>query len=337
MLQNFLNYEVDNMCTASNYITEKHYFGRNFDYEISYNERVTITPRNFKFDFRLIDSIESHFAIIGVAAGIDEYPLYYDACNEKGLSIAGLNFAGNAKYLDEKEGMINITPFEFIPYLLSNFSNVDEVKKALLNINLVNINFSENLPLSPLHWMISDENGAIVVEPMEEGLKVYDNPVGVLTNNPPFDKQLSTLNKYMGLSNKNPQNSFSRSFDLDEYSRGMGAIGLPGDLSSSSRFAKVAFTRANSYSGDGEEESVSQFFHILASVEQQNGCTFISDPNLYEYTIYTSCYNTNDAILYYRTYNNSQITAVKLMEEDLDSNDLINYILINQEQISYIN
>ena len=325
------------MCTASNYITKNHYFGRNFDYEISYNERVTITPRNFKFDFKCIDSIESHYAIIGVAAGIDEYPLYYDACNEKGLSIAGLNFEGNAKYLDEKDSMVNITPFEFIPYLLGNYSNVGEVKKALKEINLVNINFSEDLPLSPLHWMISDESGAIVVEPLEDGLKVYDNPVGVLTNNPHFDKQLSSLNKYMGLSNKNPQNSFSKTFDLDEYSRGMGAIGLPGDLSSSSRFAKVAFTRANSFSGDGEMESVSQFFHILASVEQQNGCTFITDPDLYEYTIYTSCYNTNDAILYYRTYNNSQISAVKLMDEDLDSKDLINFPLINEEQISYIN
>jgi choloylglycine hydrolase len=325
------------MCTASNYITKNHYFGRNFDYEISYNERVTITPRNFKFNFKCIDSIESHYAIIGVAAGIDEYPLYYDACNEKGLSIAGLNFAGNAKYLDEKEGMVNITPFEFIPYLLGNYSNVGEVKKALKEINLVNINFSEDLPLSPLHWMISDESGAIVVEPLEDGLKVYDNPVGVLTNNPHFDKQLSSLNKYMGLSNKNPQNSFSKTFDLDEYSRGMGAIGLPGDLSSSSRFAKVAFTRANSFSGEGEMESVSQFFHILASVEQQNGCTFITDPDLYEYTIYTSCYNTNDGVLYYRTYNNSQISAVKLMDEDLDSKDLINFPLINEEQISYIN
>ena len=139
------------MCTASNYITKDHYFGRNFDYEISYNERVTITPRNYKFDYRLIDTIESHFAIIGVAAGVDGYPLYYDACNEKGLSIAGLNFQGNAKYLEAKEGKINITPFEFIPYILGTYSNVSEVKKALENINLVNINFSEELPLSPLH------------------------------------------------------------------------------------------------------------------------------------------------------------------------------------------
>ena len=324
------------MCTASNYITKNHYFGRNFDYEISYNERVCITPRNFTFSFRLIDDIKTHFAIIGITAGIDEYPLYYDACNEKGLSIAGLNFAGNACYLEEKEGMTNITPFEFIPYLLSNFSTVGEVKEALTNINLVDIDFSEGLPLSPLHWMISDENEAIVVEPLEDGLKVYDNPVGVLTNNPPFDKQLFTLNKYMGLSNKNPENTFSDDFDLDEYSRGMGAIGLPGDLSSSSRFAKVAFTRANSHSGDSESESVSQFFHILHSVEQQKGCTFI-DEDLYEYTIYTSCYNTNEAVLYYTTYNNNQIAKAELANENLESDNLIFYDLIDEEKFLNVN
>ncbi len=326
------------MCTASNYITEKHYFGRNFDYEISYKERVTITPRNYEFKFRKIDDIKTHYAIIGIAAGIDGYPLYYDACNEKGLAMAGLNFAGNAVYREYEEGMINITPFEFIPYILGSASSVSEARKLLGEINLVNINFADELPLSPLHWMLSDNSGeAIVVEPMEDGLKVYDNPVGVMTNNPPFDKQLFTLNNYRNLSNKNPENTFGGDFDLDEYSRGMGGIGLPGDLSSSSRFAKVAFTRANSYSGSDEASSVGQFFHILGSVEQQNGCTFISDPNLFEYTIYSSCYNTNDGILYYRTYNNSQITAVSLANEDLDSTDLINYLLINEEQFNFIN
>lgn len=325
------------MCTASNYITDDHYFGRNFDYEISYNERVTITPRNYKFEFRKIDAIESHYAIIGIAAGIDSYPLYYDACNEKGLAIAGLNFAGNAVYKEFDEDMVNVTPFEFIPYLLGQAGSVAEARKLLSQINLVNINFADELPLSPLHWMLSDGNQAIVVEPLEDGLKIYDNPVGVLTNNPPFDKQLFYLNNYRNLSNRNPENTFGGDIDLDEYSRGMGGIGLPGDLSSASRFAKVAFTRANSYSGSDEASSVSQFFHILGSVEQQNGCTFIDDPNLYEYTIYTSCYNTNRSILYYRTYNNSQITAVDLNREDLDSAELINYLLINEEQFNFIN
>lgn len=323
------------MCTASNYITDNHYFGRNFDYEISYNERVTITPRKYELKFRKIDDIKTHYAIIGIAAGIDEYPLYYDACNEKGLAIAGLNFAGNAVYREFEEDMVNITPFELIPYLLGTCSSVSEAREALGKINLVNINFADELPLSPLHWMISDEVESIVVEPLADGLKVYDNPVGVLTNNPPFDKQLFYLNNYRGLSNKNPENTFG--VDLEEYSRGMGAIGLPGDLSSASRFAKVAFTRANSYSDNDEASSVGQFFHILGSVEQQNGCTFIDNPDLYEYTIYTSCYNTNKATLYYRTYHNSQITAVDLYRENLDSSELINYLLINEEQFNFIN
>ena len=323
------------MCTASNYITDNHYFGRNFDYEISYNERVTVTPRNYELKFRKIDDIKTHYAMIGMAAGIDEYPLYYDACNEKGLAIAGLNFEGNAVYREFEEDMVNIAPFELIPYLLGTCSSVSEAREALDKINLVNINFADELPLSPLHWMISDEVESIVVEPLADGLKVYDNPVGVLTNNPPFDKQLFYLNNYRGLSNKNPENTFG--VDLEEYSRGMGAIGLPGDLSSASRFAKVAFTRANSYSDNDEASSVGQFFHILGSVEQQNGCTFIDDPDLYEYTIYTSCYNTNRAILYYRTYHNSQITAVDLNRENLDSSDLINYMLINEEQFNFIN
>ena len=326
------------MCTASNYMTEKNYFGRNFDYEISYNERVTITPRNYVFKFRKIDEISSHFAIIGIAAGVDGYPLYYDACNEKGLAIAGLNFEGNAVYNEFREDMVNITPFELIPYILGCAGSVSEARKLLENINLVNINFADELPLSPLHWMLSDNSGeAIVVEPLEDGLKIYDNPVGVLTNNPSFEKQLFYLNNYRSLSSRNPENTFGSGIDLDAYSRGMGAIGLPGDLSSASRFAKVAFTRANSYSDVDELSSVGQFFHILSSVEQQKGCTFIADPDLYEYTIYTSCYNTQDGVLYYRTYSNSQITAVKLDGEDLDSSDLINYNLIDEEKINFIN
>ena len=325
------------MCTASEYLTENHYFGRNFDYEISYNERVCITPRNYEFKFRKIDDMKSHYAIIGIAAGIDEYPLYYDACNEKGVAIAGLNFAGNAVYKEFEEDMVNVTPFEFIPYLLSQADSVDDVRKLLENLNMVNINFSESLPLSPLHWMISDENSSIIVEPLEDGLKIYDNPVGVLTNNPTFDMQLFNLNNYRNLSVKTPENTFAKDLELDEYSRGMGGIGLPGDLSSASRFVKVAFTKENSFSGSSEGESVSQFFHILGSVEQQKGLTFIDDPDLYEYTIYSSCYNTNKGILYYKTYDNHQITAVDLNKENLDGDSLIIYPLIEEAQINFVN
>lgn len=112
-----------------------------------------------------------------------------------------------------------------------------------------------------MHWIISDRNESLTVESTNDGLKVYDNPVGVLTNNPPFDIQMFMLNNYMSLSPKQPENNFGKSAELTTYSRGMGAIGLPGDLSSASRFAKVAFTKLNSVSGDSERKREPVFPH----------------------------------------------------------------------------
>ena len=324
------------MCTAITYSTKDHYFGRNLDLEFSYHEEVTIAPRKFPFVFRRQNRIEQHYALIGMAYVVDDYPLYYDATNEKGLSMAGLNFPGNADYKNECPDLDNITPFEFIPWVLCQCASVEEAKKMLARINLVNLNFSQELPLSPLHWMIADQKETIVVESVKDGLKVYDNPVGVMTNNPTFDKQLFSLNNYMNLSPEPAQNAFAKELELDEYSRGMGAIGLPGDLSSSSRFVKAAFTRMNSVSGSSEEESVSQFFHILGSVEQQRGCVHLGE-NKYEITIYSSCCNMDKCIYYYKTYENSQITAVGLFDEDLNGEKLVRYPLRKELQIQYEN
>ena len=320
------------MCTAITYNTKDHYFGRNLDLEFSYNETVTITPRNYPFKFRKVDDINKHYAIIGMAYVSDNYPLYYDAINEKGLGMAGLNFPNNADYKEEKEDKNNIAPFEFIPYILSQCSNVEEARKLLSKINITKINFSEQLEASPLHWIISDKEFSITVESVKDGLKIYDNPVGVLTNNPTFDMQMFNLNNYMNLSTEEPVNNFSKKLNLDIYSRGMGAIGLPGDLSSASRFVKATFTKMNSISGDSESESISQFFQILGSVNQQRGCVHMGE-NKYEITIYSSCCNMDKGIYYYTTYENSQITKIDMFKENLDGKELINYNLIKGQQI----
>lgn len=324
------------MCTAVSYRTKDHYFGRNLDYEFSYSETVTITPRNYPFVFRKVESMPSHYAMIGMAYVVNDYPLYYDATNEKGLSMAGLNFPDNAVYQPETEGKDDVSPFEFIPWILGQCATIEECRKLLGRINLVNINFSEELPLSPLHWIISDRNSSITVEAIKDGVKVYENPVGVLTNNPPFETQMFLLNNYMGLSAEQVQNRFSKGLKLHTYSRGMGAMGLPGDLSSASRFVKAAFTKMNSVSGESESESISQFFHILTSVEQQRGCVHMGNGQ-YEITIYSSCCNTDKGIYYYTTYENSQITAVDMHREDLDSNKPVSYPLVAGQQIRWQN
>ena len=324
------------MCTAASYKTKDFYFGRTLDYEFSYGDEVTITPRNYPFHFIQKGIIDKHYAIIGMAYVADNYPLYYDAVNEKGLAIAGLNFVGNAFYNGSVEDKDNISQFEFIPWILSQCATVKEAKGLIEEMNFLNVPFNDKLPLAQLHWMIADKDEAITVEAVREGIKVYDNPVGVLTNNPPFDKQMFNLNNYMYLSNKAPENNFAKSLNLEKYSRGMGAMGLPGDLSSQSRFVRVAFTKMNSISGDSEEESVSQFFHILGCVDQQRGCCNLGDDK-YEITLYTSCTNTNRGIYYYTTYDNHQITAVDMHVENLDSDQLICYPLLSKGEVRWQN
>ena len=136
----------------------------------------------------------------------------------------------------------------------------------------------------------------------------------------------------MHLSPEDPKNLFSDKLPLRIYGRGMGAIGLPGDLSSESRFVRACFVKLNSLSGDSEAESVSQYFHILGSVEQQRGCCKVGDVK-YEITIYTSCCNAQKGIYYYTTYGNHQITAVDMHREDLDGNVPVRYPLAEEEQI----
>ena len=319
------------MCTAASFKTRDHYFGRNLDLEYSYHETVTITPRDFPFHFRKMGLIAHHYAMIGMAFVAQDYPLYYDATNEKGLSMAGLNFPGNACYFPEAEGKDNVAPFELIPWILCQCETVVQARALLSKMNLMKMDFSAQLPASPLHWMIADKEESIVVESVKEGLKVYDDPAKVLTNNPTFDYHMTNLVNYMALSPKQPENSFGPGLELTPYSRGMGGMGLPGDLSSASRFVKAAFTRLNSVCGDSESASISQFFQILGSVAQQKGCVLVGDK--YEYTIYTSCCNTDQGIYYYNTYENSQLSCVHLHHENLDSDGLISFPLIQGQQV----
>ena len=322
------------MCTAASYKTKDFYFGRTLDYEFSYGDEIVVLPREYPLSFRHCGALDRHYAIVGMAYVAGSDPLFYDGINEKGLGMAGLNFVGNAHYFKPAQGFDNVAQFEFIPWILSRCATVRDARELLSRINLTDEAYSPQLPPAQLHWIIADRDEAITVESVCGGLKIFDNPVGVLTNNPPFDQQMLALSNYMSLSPKQPENRWG--IPLETYSRGMGALGLPGDLSSQSRFVRVAYTKMNSKSGDSEEESVSQFFHILGSVDQQRGCCEVADGK-YEITIYTSCCNASRGIYYYTTYDNHQICAVDMHRENLDGHELSRYALLKNERIFYQN
>lgn len=324
------------MCTAISFNSNNHYFGRNLDLEYRYDEQVVITPRNYILRYKSGEIERKHFAFIGTATIINDYPLYYDATNEHGLSIAGLNFVGNA-FLHEKHqtGKINLAPYELIPYILGKCKTVAESKDYLNQIELVDIRFINHIPNAELHWMIADKKETLTLEFVKDGLKIYDNPVGILTNNPPFDFHMMNLNNYMCISTDEPHNNFSDKVNMNIYSKGMGGIGLPGDFASVSRFIRAAFVKLNSVVPQNENDCVGQIFHILSSVEQPEGSVRIG--NKFEKTQYVSCCNTDKGIYYYRTYNNHQITAISMFNEELNYEHLVSYKMIFEEQIKYVN
>lgn len=324
------------MCTAATYQPAGFYFGRTLDYEVSYGNQIVITPRNYALRFRHTADQPHHYAIIGMGLVAEDYPLYYDAMNEKGLCIAGLNFVGNAVYHPPGNDKENVAQFELIPWLLGQCANLAEARVKLRNLRLTNTPFSTAMPCAQLHWLVADCTGALVVESMADGLHLYDDPAGVLTNNPPFPEQMHHLSLYRGLSPNQPENTAVPGVELPLFSRGMGAYGLPGDLSSPSRFVKAAFTRANAKSATEEAAAVSQLLHILDSVEQQRGCCRVAEDK-YEITLYTGCCSADTGTYYYTTYDNHRICAVRLAGAETDSAALQTYPLQQKQDILYQN
>ncbi len=292
------------MCTAATYYQGGHFFGRTLDLSYSYEEQVVITPRRFPLPFRHAAPLAEHLAMVGMAFVQEGYPLYYDAVNEAGLAMAGLNFPGFAHYGDCLPDMDNVSPFEFIPWVLGRCETVAQTRALLSRINLIKEPFSTHLPLTPMHWMIADREESIVVEPLKGGLRVWENPVGVMANAPAFDWHLTNLSQYRSLSPAAPEGGAIPTLSLGE-----GTAGLPGDLTSPSRFVRAAYTRNHAPAQEGD--GLRQFFHILGSVNQVRGSVLTPEGGE-ERTVYTACCDLDTPAYYYTTYENSRITAVSL-------------------------
>lgn len=328
------------MCTALSFTVDgHHYFGRNFDYERSYGEEVVISPANDPINFYQMPTLEHHYPLLGIAAVFDGTPLFFDAMNDQGLAMAGLNYPDDAYYRDSIAGKDNIASYEIIPWVLGQCSSIQEVKQLLAKVNITNHAFSAQLEPATLHWIITDRQTSVVLESDQDGIHVYDNPVSVLTNNPSFPKQLFNLNNYRALSANNPANTFNSQVPLLDYSRGLGTHNLPGGMDSASRFVRATFTKYNTvWAKTDELSNVTELFHIMHSVEQQSGSDQVADnPANFEYTIYTVGYNLDQGQLYNTTYTNNQINHVDLNKIDAQGDQMITYPFVEEQAINQIN
>lgn len=306
------------MCTALTVNDGDFYFGRNLDLDSNFGEQVVFTPRNAECSFKNGTVLKRHRAFTGMATVIEGVPLYADAINESGLAAAGLNFPGNAYFGETKEGSLNITAYELITWIMCSYDSVKEVKEAFLRLNMPDIPFAPGVNPGELHYIVSDRNESIVIEPVKEGVRIYDNPLGILTNNPPFPEQMGNYEKHKWFSPRNPEKNM--------IGEGFGALGLPGDMTPASRFVKIAFLKENYISEESEEERVIQFFHMLDGVKFVKG-SVITEKGTPDITLYSCCMNGRTGDYYYKTYENPGITKVPFNKGNIDGKEITVYPL----------
>lgn len=307
---------------------EKRLFGRTLDLDTHFGERVTLTRRGTPLLFGNLPAMESHHALLGTAAVEAGYPLYAEAMNDCGLCMAGLRFSGYAAYAERPmAGLLNLAPWELIPYLLGKYATVEEVRNALTEICVVGRPFSEKLPAAPLHWHVADADpahGELVVECTAEGVRVFENPVGVLTNPPPFDEQLDRLATFASLSS------------ACDRTLGGGGVGLPGDYTSASRFVRAATLRrwsvermrerqtawgAKTDGGGaplGEDASVARFFGILAAVAPPDGAVLTEEGQAHR-TLYACCMDGAAGAYHRITEGSTAVRTVLFSEGEADT------------------
>ncbi|MEF9935154.1 MAG: choloylglycine hydrolase [Clostridium sp.] len=330
------------MCTAITLQTtnNKCLFGRNMDLEGSFYQAPHLTPRNFKYNNVVTGQEEStKYAILGMGTLIDSHPMYADAVNEKGLACAGLNFPDFACYEEEcYDGMVNLGPHDFILWILGNFESVDSLLDNIDNVNIVNKPFKEGMYIAALHWMVTDKTGkSVVLEKTFDGLNIYDSScIGVLTNTPSYDYHLTNINQYIGLSPNQPKESVWCSKEIKPLAVGLGAVGLPGDLSSVSRFIKSSYLKANIGSISDINQGINEFYHILSGVSMI-GSSVLNNKGIDEKTIYTSCMDLENIVYYYKTYSGNNINAVDMKKENLDRDDIKVFEYIDSLEINYQN
>lgn len=322
------------MCTAITYKPKNFYFGRTLDAAQAYPAEIVVTPRGYNFNFaesRISDG--QNFAMVGAALVKGGYPLYFDAMNERGLCMAGLNFIGNAKYFPERSDKINLAQFELIPYILGRCATAEEAEEEFCRINITMRRFSPALPPAELHWLVADKNHAFTAECTAEGMRTYKNEIGVLTNNPPFLYHMHNMANYIKLSADEPRNSFGA--ELRPYGAGFGAIGLPGDFSSASRFVRAAFLRANAPAEISGDAALGLFFHILGGVNIPRGACRTAEGDFF--TQYSCCCDAENGTYCMTTYGCRAISAVNLFKEDLNGKNLVRYSAKRSEYILKFN
>lgn len=299
----------------------KHFLGRTYDEygDISAN-KVTVIPRNYEISLTFNGKSENDkqsvdYAAVGMNIAMFKTPFFTEGINEHGLMGALLFFPHFAQF-NTRESLYNVNAGLLLPFVLGKCKNIDEAVTLLNDINL--IDEPETGMELPCHYMFSDKTGeAVVVEPLENGLKIYRNEMGVLTNAPTYEWHKINLRNYLGTSNIGREPQTVNGYEISELGEGTGYLGLPGDYTPVSRFVRLAFSKNFMPVPENEIDAISKMFNIFESVDVPEGVIYTPPTRspYHEKTLCTSVMCAESLKYYFSTSTNCRVCCVDLNKE----------------------
>lgn len=312
------------MCTSFTYQMKSgsNALARTMDFIFELDPDAIFVPRNYSWNsIANSATYQTKYAFVGLAKTSKQI-LLADGVNEKGLACAALYFPGFASYRQQaKEGKTNLAPHEVIFWMLSNFESVASLRKSLHEINIVNIVWEVVGIAPPLHWIITDQTGAcIVVEPYQNTLNVFENPIGVMTNSPDFSWHMTNIRNYIGIHPSQIKPITINNVEFAPFGQGAGTVGLPGDYTPPSRFIRALFGKETINIAENDADAATAVFHILSSVDIPKGS--VTTEGQSDYTQYSCCMFCETGTYYFKTYDNSQLIKLDLFQEDLNAKEI---------------
>jgi choloylglycine hydrolase len=311
-------------------------YGRTLEFGIDIDSRGIAIPRNLAMQGTGVDGKSggglrwtSKYAAIGSAAlGL---PIIVDGLNEQGLAGGMLYAPGITEYQEvpPAESGQSIASYEMLVYALTNFATVDEAKEGFTKIKVNQSPQKAFKGVVELHLTLHDASGkSAVIEYIGGELQISDNPTSVLTNAPQFNWHLNNLGNYTKLSPQEPGSIKVNGFTASPWSTGYGMTGLPGDLSSPSRFVRAFFMKLNAPTKYTTEQQVGTAFHFLNNFDLPPGMIALGEGGFggggggYEITYWAAVSDLKNKVFYIRTYGNPSIQSIEMSKVDVDAKEI---------------
>ncbi|MFD1421428.1 choloylglycine hydrolase family protein [Lactiplantibacillus songbeiensis] len=328
------------MCTSLTYQTTggDQFLARTMDFGFELGGRPVAMPRHHHFSSVTNQTgFDAPYSFVGTGRNLDGY-IHVDGVNEYGVSAAALYFAGQAHYAAAPvDGQINLAPHEVLMWILGNVKSTQELGDRLANLTIVEAKAPLLNIVVPLHWIISDKSGATyVLEQQSDGMHYMKNPVGVMTNSPDFGWHLKNLSNYVQLQPEQHANRQYGDLTVNAFGPGTGALGMPGDFTSPSRFVRTVFMREHTEAVATTSAAVNALSHMLNSVEIPKGVKIKADGSV-DYTQYRSYMSMSEPAFYMQPYNDQTITRVALTPELMTAAQPTEFTLATAQQFNNVN